>query len=87
MCFSEKQKLSLATCINLPSFLQYEDDDDAEDEDGDGGMAEAAEESNEGSGSADANEAYEGDEAEVTPTFTFKLLYCCLLVDDLNLLQ
>ncbi|XP_067218458.1 nucleoprotein TPR isoform X2 [Chanodichthys erythropterus] len=46
---------------------QYEDDDDAEDdedEDGDGGMAEAAEESNEGSGSADANEAYEGDEAE-----------------------
>ncbi|XP_067310032.1 nucleoprotein TPR isoform X2 [Pseudorasbora parva] len=47
--------------------VQYEDDDDAEDEDdedGDGGMAEAAEESNEGSGSADANEAYEGDEAE-----------------------
>ncbi|KAK7162888.1 hypothetical protein R3I93_007053 [Phoxinus phoxinus] len=46
---------------------QYEDDDDAEDEDdedGDGGMAEAAEESNEGSGSADANEAYEGNEAE-----------------------
>ncbi|XP_051768515.1 nucleoprotein TPR-like [Ctenopharyngodon idella] len=47
---------------------QYEDDDDDaeddEDEDGDGGMAEAAEESNEGSGSADANEAYEGDEAE-----------------------
>lgn len=32
-------------------------------------MAEAAEESNEGSGSADANETYEGDEAEVTPTF------------------
>lgn len=29
-------------------------------------MAEAAEESNEGSGSADA---YEGNEAEVTPTF------------------
>ncbi|XP_052403719.1 nucleoprotein TPR [Carassius gibelio] len=47
---------------------QYEeddaDDDDDDDEDGDGGMAEAAEESNEGSGSADANEAYEGDEAE-----------------------
>lgn len=32
-------------------------------------MAEAAEESNEGSASADANEAYEGDEAEVTPSF------------------
>ncbi|XP_043117020.1 LOW QUALITY PROTEIN: nucleoprotein TPR [Puntigrus tetrazona] len=46
---------------------QYEDDDaedDDDDEDGEGGMAEAAEESNEGSGSADANEAYEGDEAE-----------------------
>ncbi|XP_052470885.1 nucleoprotein TPR isoform X1 [Carassius gibelio] len=45
---------------------EYEDDDDAEDEDedGDGGMAEAADESNEGSGSADANDAYEGDEAE-----------------------
>uniref|UniRef100_A0A8C1M662 Nucleoprotein TPR n=1 Tax=Cyprinus carpio TaxID=7962 RepID=A0A8C1M662_CYPCA len=44
----------------------YEDDDaeDEDDEDGDGGMAEAAEDSNEGSGSADANEAYEGDEAE-----------------------
>uniref|UniRef100_A0A673I9A6 Nucleoprotein TPR n=1 Tax=Sinocyclocheilus rhinocerous TaxID=307959 RepID=A0A673I9A6_9TELE len=51
----------------------YEDDaEDEDDEDGDGGMAEAAEESNEGSGSADANEAYEGDEAEVTPTFL-----CC----------
>uniref|UniRef100_A0A672T0U7 Nucleoprotein TPR n=1 Tax=Sinocyclocheilus grahami TaxID=75366 RepID=A0A672T0U7_SINGR len=47
----------------------YEDDDAEDDEDGDGGMTEAAEESNEGSGSADANEAYEGDEAEVTPTF------------------
>ncbi|KTG41002.1 hypothetical protein cypCar_00019301 [Cyprinus carpio] len=45
---------------------EYEDDDaeDEDDEDGDGGMAEAAEDSNEGSGSADANEAYEGDEAE-----------------------
>ncbi|XP_016328262.1 nucleoprotein TPR-like isoform X2 [Sinocyclocheilus anshuiensis] len=43
---------------------QYEDDDAEDDEDGDGGMTEAAEESNEGSGSADANEAYEGDEAE-----------------------
>uniref|UniRef100_A0A673GXZ7 Nucleoprotein TPR n=1 Tax=Sinocyclocheilus rhinocerous TaxID=307959 RepID=A0A673GXZ7_9TELE len=49
-----------------PFFLQYEEDDaeDEDDDDGDGGMAEAAEESNEGSGSADANEAYEGDEAE-----------------------
>uniref|UniRef100_A0A673I8N1 Nucleoprotein TPR n=1 Tax=Sinocyclocheilus rhinocerous TaxID=307959 RepID=A0A673I8N1_9TELE len=50
---------SVCTCAT------YEDDaEDEDDEDGDGGMAEAAEESNEGSGSADANEAYEGDEAE-----------------------
>lgn len=50
--------------------MQYEDDDaeneEDDDDDGDGGMAEGAEESNEGSGSGDGNEAYEGDEAEVT---------------------
>uniref|UniRef100_A0A8C2E3F7 Nucleoprotein TPR n=1 Tax=Cyprinus carpio TaxID=7962 RepID=A0A8C2E3F7_CYPCA len=53
----------------------YEDDDaeDEDDEDGDGGMAEAAEDSNEGSGSADANEAYEGDEAENSYLFPWTL--------------
>uniref|UniRef100_A0A671N5R0 Nucleoprotein TPR n=1 Tax=Sinocyclocheilus anshuiensis TaxID=1608454 RepID=A0A671N5R0_9TELE len=60
---------------------QYEDDDAEDDEDGDGGMTEAAEESNEGSGSADANEAYEGDEAEVTPTF-LTLRFSCVFTGE-----
>lgn len=59
--------------------MQYEDDDaenEEDDEDGDGGMAEGAEESNEGSGSGDGNEAYEGDEAEVTGDPLGCLLVC-----------
>lgn len=59
--------------------VQYGDDDaeneEDDEEDGDGGMAEGAEESNEGSGSGDGNEAYEGDEAEVTEGIPFFLLW------------
>uniref|UniRef100_A0A671P6S4 Nucleoprotein TPR n=1 Tax=Sinocyclocheilus anshuiensis TaxID=1608454 RepID=A0A671P6S4_9TELE len=66
VCFQRSGNCVIISMYLPPFFLQYEEDDaeDEDDDDGDGGMAEAAEESNEGSGSADANEAYEGDEAE-----------------------
>uniref|UniRef100_A0A672P1G1 Nucleoprotein TPR n=1 Tax=Sinocyclocheilus grahami TaxID=75366 RepID=A0A672P1G1_SINGR len=64
VCFQRSGNCVIISMYLPPFFLQYEEDDAEDDDDGDGGMAEAAEESNEGSGSADANEAYEGDEAE-----------------------
>uniref|UniRef100_A0A672NVH8 Nucleoprotein TPR n=1 Tax=Sinocyclocheilus grahami TaxID=75366 RepID=A0A672NVH8_SINGR len=67
VCFQRSGNCVIISMYLPPFFLQYEEDDAEDDDDGDGGMAEAAEESNEGSGSADANEAYEGDEAESFP--------------------